>query len=57
MKCPYCSQEHPDETSLCPETGESLAQFAWGESTQGGQLPKQPEIEFCNRRLSTARFY
>jgi hypothetical protein len=44
MKCPYCSQDHPDEISHCPETGEPLAQFTF-ESTQASQLPMQPEIE------------
>lgn len=24
MKCPYCSQEHPDGTKYCPETGNKI---------------------------------
>ena len=24
MKCPYCSQEHPANTKLCPETGDKI---------------------------------
>lgn len=27
MKCPYCNQEHPDNTKFCPETGKKLGQL------------------------------
>lgn len=25
MKCPHCSQEHPDNFQFCPETGQKIA--------------------------------
>lgn len=29
MKCPYCGQEHPDNTKFCPETGNKLKPQSW----------------------------
>ena len=34
MRCPYCDQEHPDETKFCPETGRRIRKFETGALTQ-----------------------
>lgn len=38
MKCPYCNQEHPDNTKFCPETGMKL------ESLKACSNPECPDF-------------
>jgi hypothetical protein len=44
MLCPYCQQEHPESTPVCPNTGLALGQLV--RCTNCGQ-PARPGARYC----------
>lgn len=44
MLCPYCQQEHPNTTQVCPNTGLALGQLV--RCTNCGQ-PARPGARYC----------
>ena len=50
MKCPHCSQEHPDDFLLCPYTGKSLKPQTKVCGNPDCKYPNVPiEAKFCPR--------